>query len=90
MTQKKNHIRYAAILTSKISEIFNEESEHHISLDELKEGNNLTDFFHALSNLIPTYFYNDFTESEKNPLEFNHIANYLVFQYSKNIDDEEG
>jgi len=52
--------------------------------EELKQDSNATEFFHALSNLVPAMFYNQFTSDEKvNILEFNHIANHLIFQYKK-------
>ena len=81
--QKEKHLKYAAILSGKISEIFDEESEWHIDKEELKDENNLTDFIHALANIMPTHVFNTFTGDEKNHLEFNHIANQLVFQYLK-------
>lgn len=72
-------VEYAAILTAKISEVFEED----IDKKELLEGENLTHFFHALVNLMPNHIYNTLTGDDKNNLEFNHLANNLVFQYSK-------
>ena len=83
MEQTKKHFQYAAMLGGKIAELFDEESEFHIDKDELLEGDNLAHFFHALANLMPTFFFNELTGDSKNNLEFNHIANQLVFQYSK-------
>jgi len=87
MEQKE--LQYAALLTQKISEIFDEDSDIHIDQEELKEGDNLTHFFHALSNIVPTHFFNVITGDEKNNLEFNHIANQLIFQYSKRSSEED-
>jgi len=74
------------MLSGKIAEIFDEESEYYIDQEELQEGENLTHFFHALANVMPTHLFNKITGDDKNHLEFNHIANQLVFQYSKKQD----
>lgn len=81
MEQSEKAFQYAAILTAKIGEVIEEDGE--ISGEELGEGDNLTHFFHALANIMPTHVFNSITGDEKNNLEFNHIANQLVFQYSK-------
>ena len=86
MAQSEKHLQYAAMLSRKIAEIFDEESEYHIDQEELQEGDNLTHFFHALANIMPTHLFNKITGNDKNNLEFNHIANQLVFQYSKKQD----
>ena len=86
MAQSEKHLQYAAMLSGKIAEIFDEESEYHIDQEELQEGDNLTHFFHALANIMPNYLFNKITGDDKNNLEFNHIANQLVFQYSKKQD----
>ena len=86
MAQTEKQLQYAAMLSGKIAEIFDEESEYHIDQQELQEGDNLTHFFHALANVMPNHLYNKFTGDDKNNLEFNHIANQLVFQYSKKQD----
>ena len=86
MAQTEKHLQYAAMLSGKIAEIFDEESEYHIDQEELQEGDNLTHFFHALANVMPTHLFNKFTGDKKNHLEFNHIANQLDFQYSNKKD----
>lgn len=86
MAQTEKQLQYAAMLSGKIAEIFDKESEYHIDQEELQEGNNLTHFFHALANIMPNHLYNKITGDDKNNLEFNHIANQLVFQYSKKQD----
>lgn len=86
MAQTEKQLQYAAMLSGKIAEIFDEESEYHIDQEELQEGDNLTHFFHALANIMPNHLYNKITGDDKNNLEFNHIANQLVFQYSKKED----
>lgn len=82
MSQTQKQVQYAAMLSGKIAEIFNEESEFYINPEELNEGENLTHFFHALATMMPNRIYNQITGEHKNNLEFNHLANQLVFQYS--------
>ena len=88
MEEKEKDLQYAAILVHKIAELFDEDndSEEHIDTEELEEGDNATEFFHALAAIMPTYFYNKFTGVNTNHLEFNHIANQLVFQHSKSVE----
>jgi hypothetical protein len=81
MAQSEKTIQYAAILLAKVGEVMEEDGE--ISGEELGDGDNLTHFFHALANIMPTHVFNSITGDSKNNLEFNHIANQLVFQYSK-------
>jgi ribosomal protein L2 len=88
MEQTIKHLQYAVMLNGKIAELFDEDSESdfHIDQQELQEGDNLTHFIHALANIMPTYLFNKITGDDKNNLEFNHIANQLVFQYYKKQD----
>ena len=87
MNEKEKKVaHYATILTGKLQELFDGdfESDWHISKDEFddEEGNNLTHFFHALATVMPCHMFNNITGNDKNHLEFNHLANQLVFQYS--------
>jgi hypothetical protein len=88
---KKNNMnkseKYAVLIQEQISAMFQDDSENYINPDELLEGNNATDFLHALANIVPCSVYNRLTGEENNLLEFNHIANRLVFQNIK-IKDE--
>lgn len=81
--------QYAVKIISAINSCFDEDSENHISRQELMEGDNLTHFFQALANLAPAMIYRRLTGEEVNNLEFNHIANQLVFQYSNLVKNEE-
>ena len=67
------------LLLSLSEQLNNDENEYHIDMQEV----DLTDFFHALANILPTYIFNKYTGEDKNQLEFNHIANQLCFQYAK-------
>lgn len=80
MEKIENHFRYAAILGGKVKEAIEDIGE-----EEVKE--NLTDFFHALANVMPNMTYNQIMWKQLNALEFNHFANRLVFQYSKLTDN---
>lgn len=85
MIHKEKHLQYAAIITAKINELLNEDDNFDKS--ELLEDDNLTHFIHALANIAPNYVYNKITGDDKNNLEFNHIANHLIFQYSKSVEE---
>lgn len=85
----KQSLEFSAKLYSQIIEVFEEDSSNYIDLKELKKSEDgLTDFFHALANMIPTVLYNRLTGSDVNHLEFNHIANRLCFQ-NMNLDKED-
>lgn len=71
---------YCALILTKIGEMFEDDEN---LLADISEGNNCTDFFHAFANMATTNLYNDLTSSDLNMLQFNHIANQLVFQNSK-------
>lgn len=76
---------YAAKLVQVIWDMFDEdsESEYKIDLEEFEDGENATHFIHALANIAPNIIYGRLTNDHKNSLEFSHLANHLVFQYSK-------
>lgn len=90
MKNQEKYLQYAAMLTGKVSELFDEdvESDYHIDQNEFKDDSNLTDFIHALANVMPTHLFNKVTGGDKNQLEFNHIANQLCFQYGAITDSK--
>lgn len=71
---------YAVIILNQIQEMFSDDCENHIDLEDLQEGNNATHFIHALATIVPNMVYNKLTGDNKNHLQFNHMANQLVFQ----------
>jgi hypothetical protein len=75
-------VQYSVKLLGAIQSCFSEDSENYIDRNELLEGNNLTHFMQALANTMPNHVYNTLTGEQVNNLEFNHIANKLVFQYA--------
>ncbi|WP_448607191.1 hypothetical protein [Paenimyroides ceti] len=85
MTEDKT-VEYAAKLYAHIMDIFDEESEYYIPIKEFSENDNITVFFHALSNIVPCKIYTTLTKKEKDLLGFNHLANRILFQFLKNED----
>lgn len=84
----EKYIEYSVKLKSAIADVLNnEENDFHISKHELQEGDNLTDFFHALANAVPTSIYNNIIGDDKSWLHFNHLANQLCFQYSNKSEE---
>jgi len=81
----EKHFEYTTIIIGKLSELFDDdiESDYHIDPKDLEEGDNMTHFVHALSNIAPNHLVNVLTGKDNNTLAFNHMANQLVFQYSK-------
>lgn len=82
----EKHLEYAAKLVEVVGLLFDEDSDYYLDPEELMEGNNLTEFFHALATVMPNHLYNKMTGAEDNNLQFNHIANQLCFQFSNNKD----
>ena len=81
MQQDQKFLEYAKILSEKISEVFEEGGG--INFSEFKEGDNLNQFLHALATVAPNVVYGAITTKQINHLQFNHMANYLTFRYSK-------
>lgn len=81
-------VEYAALLSAKVAELFDEDSDStmHLNAKQMSDDETLTDFIHALANVMPNHLYGKITGDERTSLEFNHIANHLCFQYSKKID----
>jgi hypothetical protein len=85
----KNHDQYAVKILGALNEVFNEDSEYFIGIEELKDQDNLPEFFHALANTVPNMVYEKITGDDKNNLEFNHLANQLCFQFCTVGDNQE-
>lgn len=81
--QEKRYV-YAARIAEKIVALIDEE----ITEEELLEGDNLTQFIHALSTMAPNIIFKNITNKKTDDLEFNHIANRLVFQFSNMSPDK--
>lgn len=74
-------IKYAALIQCQIIAMFDDDSDNHINKKEFNDGENLKQFFHALSSVVPASLFNTFTGDDKNFLEFNHVANQLCFEF---------
>lgn len=75
---------YTAKIFAQLIQLFDEDCENHIDLNDFDDDDNSTDFMHALANLAPAILHAKLTGTEKiNLLEFNHMANQLIFQNKK-------
>ncbi len=86
MEEKEKTVEYAEKIIQALGSLFEENSDCFISQEELLEGDNLTHFFHALGNMVPTNLYHQITGENVNILDFNHISNKLCFQYAKKTE----
>ena len=77
MSKRRDH--YTVLLMEAIGTVLED-----IGMEELQEGDNLTDFFHATANLAPAMVYGNITGNNVDVLEFNHIANRLIYQNKVN------
>ena len=83
MSKIPKHVQFAVQITAMIADaMLNEDSEHYIGLKE----EDITEFIHALATVAPTMIFNNITGSDKNNLEFNHVANQLCFQFMSKED----
>jgi len=83
MAKIEKWVQYAAQIQPKIAELFSEESDWKIDLQELEDEENLKAFFHALATVVPCDFFNKIVGDDKNHVAFNHTANLLCFQFVK-------
>jgi len=79
----EKQFEYAVKLGMAVATVFDENSDHYIKQSDFENDDNLKAFLHALANIVPNRMYETLTGEDKNTLEFNHIANHLVFEYSK-------
>ena len=77
------NIEYANQIAISIKNLFTENEEekiaNYIDFEELKEGDNLTEFFTGYLK-AGTLIFNNLTGLDKNNLEFTHILNQLCVQ----------
>lgn len=85
---KEQSYQYAAIIQGAIAEMLNEDSEsdYKISLSDFNDEDKATAFLHALANIVPCNIYKKLTQDDTDILGFNHIANRLVYQFTKSED----
>jgi len=75
---------YSVIISRCLSQLFDKESEYYV---DIKNDTDFTQFIYVLSVSVPANLYNKLTKENVNHLEFNHISNHLVFQFSKLSDE---
>jgi hypothetical protein len=81
MKTREKYEEYAALMLLQINEMFDEDCENHIDLDEVSEGDNANHFTHALSTLMPMLMIGRLTGNKLDPLEMNYMANRLASQF---------
>src|ERR1043165_3888247 len=74
---------YCAKIDGAIRSMFEEDSDYHINQSDFENSENATAFIHALTTMVPAVLYNQLTGEDVDMLGFNHIANRLCFQFSK-------
>lgn len=86
---KKNNVdqanKYAVLIQAAIVEMLDHDSESDYKIDVLdfKDEDKATAFLHALANIVPCHIYKKLTHDDTDILGFNHIANRLVYQFTK-------
>jgi len=80
---KNKSEEYATKLTEHISQIFHPGNPNGINMKELAHTDNYTAFVHALTTMVPLHFHNNLTKVEMTQLDFNHLANGLIFNEAK-------
>ncbi len=79
---------YAVKISHQVAEMLqNKDCPNYIGIDTLEEEDTVTEFMYELSTLAPAYIYQELTGDNVDALGFNHIANRLVFQFSKLVKD---
>ena len=79
--------QYAIKILSQIQEMFDEECENFIDINELVEDDNATHFTHALATIVPAMIFNKLTDQNLDTLGFNHMANRLCAQFSNFVKE---
>ena len=86
MKQEK-WITYAALIGDQVRAMFDPNSENYIDVQELNDEENATAFFHALFNIAPGMLYKQLIDEDLDLLDINHVANKLVFRFSKQVEN---
>lgn len=83
MSKNEKYVEYAIKLNEAVASVFQEDSDYRIKQSDFEDDDNLKAFIHALATVVPNRIFNKLTGDEKNILEFNHIANMLIFEYAQ-------
>lgn len=84
--EQQRILNYTMKATAALAEIFNEESEHYIG--EI-DNDHLGELIHALATCAPNMLMSKAVGAQWNNLEFNHIANKLVMQFTHFTDESQ-
>ena len=81
---------FAAQIFIHLKELFYPEIEtdYFIDLDKVIAEDHFTELIHAMSNVVPLMFYKQLVDEDCGPLDFNHIANKLIFQAAQYAKEE--
>lgn len=84
MEQKlKNEFEYAQKLLKHITIIFSEpENPNYIDLSTLDNQDKITQFMHAVGNIVPASVFNSVFGEEKDLLAVNQICTQLCFEFA--------
>lgn len=69
---------FASKILTRLNDLFDEKKDDNISPESIQE--NASEFFHAIGNIVPAFYYSRLTDKEMCLLDFNHIANKLVLE----------
>lgn len=79
--------QYAVKIMAQLQEMFDENCENYIDINELAEGDNATDFTHALATIAPAMIVGKLMGQEFDALGFNHMANRICAQKSNFVKE---
>ena len=79
--------QYAIKIMAQLQEMFDENCENYIDINELAEGDNATDFTHALATIAPAMIVGKLMNQEFDALGFNHMANRICAQKSNFVKE---
>jgi hypothetical protein len=82
---KSKEDEYTVKVISHMAKLFDEDEagDNFIDKNELADDNNMTDLTHAIVNLAPAVLISKLTGTAYHLLQFNHMANQLIFQYNR-------
>ena len=89
MKTTEKYEEYAVKILLQISEMFDEDCENYIDLEELMENDNANHFTHALATLAPLMMIKKLTQEDFDALGFNHMVNRLAAQFTNFTKKEE-
>lgn len=77
------HEEYAIKLRNHLAEIFDEDNENHISIQDVLKDNNATAFLYALGVHCPQAMYASISKNPTDPLDMLSILTRCAFEICK-------